>query len=186
MTSQSDNPLGDNKPNPKVSRWLETQRGRPQYRPAPHAAKVVARIMRPLSKKHGGGHTALAQNWTQIVGDRFGKFSRPVKFLGGKDGRTLVVSAPGPAAALIMASSATLIEQVNGFLGPNHIRHIKVIQTQLQVRSKDEVRSRPTSQGLSPIANDQLQSGLENISSPELKAVLENLGRKVMSGSDKL
>lgn len=160
-----------------AGKWLEGQRGRPQYRAAPHARNAVAKIMRPLAKKHGAGSTGLASHWDAIVGFRFAKISRPVKFASGREGRTLVIAAPGPAAALIMASSNKIIERANGFLGAGHIRHIKIIQTKLRT----ETSRRPAPQGLTQQAGDQLQSGLESVGDAALKDALESLGRKVLS-----
>ncbi len=160
-----------------AARWLETQRGKPQYRAAPHARNAVAKIMRPLAKTHGSGSTGLAQHWSDIVGARFAKFSRPLKFSGSQGSRTLVLAAPGPAAALIMASSASIIARANGFLGPNHIQRLKIIQTKLRT----ETTHGPAPRGLSQQDGDRLQSGLENVSDPDLKQALTNLGRKVLA-----
>lgn len=164
-----------------ISRWLENQRGRPQYRPAPHVSRAMARVMRPLSKTYGVGHTGLAAHWDDIVGARFAKISKPVKFSGGKDGRTLIIRAPGPAAALIMAASQTIIDRVNGYLGDGHIRHIRVLQT----RMKTESIRQAVPKGLTPRAQAKLQSGLENINDPDLKQALEGLGRKVIARPDR-
>lgn len=160
-----------------AAKWLEGQRGRPQYRAAPHARNAVAKIMRPLARKHGAGSTGLASHWEAIVGPRFAKISKPMKFASGREGRTLVITAPGPAAALIMASSDKIIDRANGFLGQGHIRHIKIIQTKIRTESS----RRPAPRGLSSQASDQLHSGLENVDDPELKEALADLGRKVLS-----
>lgn len=163
-----------------IGRWLQDQRGRPQYRPAPHASKAVARIMRPLAHKHGAGSTGLAPHWEQIVGQRFAKISKPVKIMGGKADRTLVISAPGPAGALLMAASSKIIERANGFLGVGSVKRLKVVQTRLKAQ---ETVAR-VSQGLNPQAQDKLQSSLEKIADPDLKDVLERLGRNVLSKSE--
>lgn len=163
-----------------AAKWLETQRGRPQYRAAPHARNAIAKIMRPLAKKHGSGSTGLAQHWEMIAGKRFAKFSKPIKFSGTAGNRALVISAPGPAAALIMASSQTIIDRANSFLGAGHIQRLKIIQTRLRT----EPSTTPPPRGLSQQAGDKLQSGLENIHDPELKQALEGLGRKVLAKDD--
>lgn len=162
-------------------KWLEGQRGRPQYRSAPHARNAVAKIMRPLARKHGSGSTGLAAHWPAIAGPRFAKISRPLKFASGREGRSLVIAAPGPAAALIMASSNKIIERANGFLGAGHIRHIKIIQTNMRTESS---RGRAAPRGLSQQAGDRLQSGLETVEDPALKEALERLGRRVLSKDD--
>lgn len=163
-----------------AAKWLETQRGRPQYRAAPHARNAVAKIMRPLTKKHGSGSTGLAQHWESIIGPRFAKFSKPVKFSGGSGNRALIISAPGPAAALIMASSQTIIDRANSFLGAGHIQRLRIIQTRLRTEPSTTLPAK----GLSQQAGDKLQSSLENIHDTELKQALEALGRKVLAKDD--
>lgn len=163
-----------------VTRWLQNQRGSPQYRPAPHASKAIARVMRPLSHKHGAGSTGLAPHWEQIVGPRFARISRPVKITGRQGGRTLVISAPGPAGALLSAASDKILERANSFLGAGHVTRLKVIQT----RIKTEEKVARVSQGLDPQTQDKLRSELENVTDPDVKQALEQLGRKVLSKSE--
>ncbi len=165
-----------------AARWLESQRGRPQYRAAPHARTAIARIMRPLAQKHGSGSTGLANHWEDIVGARFAKFSRPIKFSGRDGDRALVLAAPGPAAALIMASSGTIIARANTYLGPNHIQRLKIIQTKL----KTEATQGKPPRGLTPQARENLQSGLEKVTDPDLKRALEALGRNILAHDENI
>jgi len=55
-----------------INQWLEGQRGKPQYRPAPTAGMAVAKVVKPLSKKYKGSSSAamLNKNWPEIVGQR--------------------------------------------------------------------------------------------------------------------
>ena len=57
-----------------INEWLEGQRGKPQYRPAPTAGIAVAKVVKPLSKKYKGSSSAamLHKNWPEIVGQRWG------------------------------------------------------------------------------------------------------------------
>ncbi len=163
-----------------VNKWLETQRGKPQYRPAPTAGAAVARIMRPFSKKFGGGGAsaaALSKNWPQIVGERWAKISTPLKYTGGRDRRTLVITAPGAAAALIMAASGPIIERLNAHLGEGYIARLRVVQTKMTARNIASVPKR----GLSPREEVQLQEGLSNLEDGGLKQALEKLGRRVLT-----
>ena len=158
------------------ARWLETQRGRPQIRPAPTIGRAVTRVMRPLSKKHGSGVAALEPHWDTIIGSRFAKISSPVKFAGSAKGRQLVIKAPGPAGALIMANQNRIIEKLNGFLGPGHVKSIKVIQS--RIRSSASAAKTPK-RGLAPSVKRELQSGLDHVSDPDLKSALNKLGQSV-------
>ncbi len=171
----------------RLAAWLSTQRGRPQYRHAPPAARAVQKIVKPLSRKHGAGVSAIAENWPEIAGPRFAKFSRPLKITGGRDGRTLYIQAPGAAAALIMAGSGQLLDRLNTFLGYGHIARIKVSQSAMSSAAKDpKAAQRPGGpryepRGLSPSQDTQLRSGLSNVKDPALKQALEGLGRKALS-----
>ena len=169
--------------NLKIARWLETQRGRSQYRPAPPLSRSVTKIMRPLTKKYGLGVKTLEPVWDKIMGARFAKISQPVKFSGRPDSRTLLISAPGPAGALIMASNTQIIDRLNAYLGPNYIRAIKVISTAVNA-GETEVKA-PISENpavkLSTEMKKELCSGLENVGDPDVKAALEKLGEQVLA-----
>ena len=160
--------------------WLEQKRGKPQYRPAPMAGVAVGKVLRPLSKKFGGGGAsaaALSKHWPEIVGARWAKISQPLKFTGSRDGRTLVITAPGAAATLIMSASGPIIERLNGYLGDGYISRIRVIQTKMTTSKQTSLPKR----GLSPREETQLQEGLSNIDNDGLKKALEKLGRGVLT-----
>jgi len=159
--------------------WLSTQRGRPQYRHAPPAARAVRKIVKPLSGKFGAGVNAIAENWPEIAGARFAKFSRPVKITGGRDGRTLHIQAPGAAASLIAAGSGQILDRLNTFLGHGHIARIKVSQRAMKAAPPAALKAEP--RGLSPSQSNELRSGLSKIKDPALKQALEDLGRKALS-----
>ena len=163
-----------------LSHWLEQKRGKPQYRPAPKAGAAINKVLRPLSKKFGGGGAsaaALTKHWPQIVGTRWAKISKPLKYSGGRDGRTLVIAAPGAAATLIMSASGPIIERLNGHLGAGYVTRIRVIQTKMSTASKTSVPKR----GLSPREELELQEGLSKIENNGLKQALEKLGRGVLT-----
>lgn len=163
-----------------LNAWLEQKRGKPQYRPAPKAGAAVNKVLRPLSKKFGSGGASaasLSKHWPDIVGTRWARISKPVKFTGGKDGRTLIIAAPGAAATLIMSASGPIIERLNGHLGEGYIHRIRVIQTKMRAESKPTIPKR----GLSPREEIQLQEGLSKIENNSLKQALEKLGRGVLT-----
>jgi len=144
------------------------------------AGVAVGRIVRPLSRKFGGGGTsaaALSRHWPQIVGERWAKISAPLKYTGGRDRRTLVISAPGAAASLIMAASGPIIERLNTHLGEGYVKRLRVVQTKMTVAPTTSVPKR----GLSPQENKQLQEGLSKLEEGGLKRALETLGRGVMT-----
>lgn len=163
----------------KVNQWLSQQRGRPQYRTAPSAGMAVSKVMRPFSKKYGGGSSALALGriWPEIVGQRWSKISTPLRFAFGRNGRILVISAPGSAAALITAASGPIIDRLNTHLGPDHVKGIKVVQTKMRTDGT-KVQSK---RGLRPTEALKLKESLETVKSDSLKAALEKLGRGVIT-----
>lgn len=163
----------------RLAAWLSTQRGKRQYRHAPPAARAVQKIVKPLSGKFGAGVSAISENWPEIAGSRFAKFSRPLKITGGRDGRTLHIQAPGAAAALIMAGSGQILDRLNTFLGHGHISRIKVSQSAMKTAPENRERKEP--RGLSPSQDGALQSGLSKVKDPALKQALQALGRKALS-----
>jgi len=162
-----------------INQWLEGQRGKPQYRPAPTAGMAVAKVVKPLSKKYKGSSSAamLNKNWPQIVGQRWAKISTPVKFTGGREGRTLVISAPGAAATLIMAASGPIIERLNSHLGVGYVAKLRLVQIKL----KTDGPASGIKRGLSPRQEFYLQDGLSNLPEGGLKRALNKLGRGVLS-----
>ena len=166
-----------------LGQWVESQRGRPQFRAAPNAGLSVSKVMRPLARKHGGGSSAIALEkiWPEIMGPRWSKISSPVRFLGGRNGRTLIISAPGPAAALILAQSGPILQRLNAHLGSSHVSRIKVVQSRMTKPARKQLN-----RGLAPRQETELRAGLSNIKSERLKEALEKMGRQVLSrGSNK-
>ena len=169
-----------------LGQWLEQQRAKPQFRPAPSAGMAVNRVMRPLAKHHGKGRSAitLAPIWPEIMGPKWSKISTPVRFLGGKSGRTLIISAPGAAAALIMAASQLIIERLNAHLGANYVTRIKIVQThmgsKLSQKPYNYTHRHSQSQGLSPRQMLSLEKDLSQFNDGPLKSALEKLGKSVL------
>lgn len=161
-----------------LNQWVETQRGRPQYRAAPSAGMSVNKVMRPLARKHGGGSSAIALEkiWPEIMGPRWSKISSPVRFLGGRNGRTLIISAPGPAASLILAQSGPIMQRLNAHLGSGHVTRIKVVQSRMTVPARTQAKT-----GLAPRQEALLRDGLSDIKNERLKLALETMGRQVLS-----
>ncbi len=170
----------------KIERFLETARARPQARPLPSASMAVNRVMRPLAKSAGGGTKrtssalSLAEIWPDIMGPRWSKISSPVRYRGSKDGRTLVISAPGPAASLIMAASGPIIDRLNAHLGAGHVSRISVVQAKPKPRREASVQP-ALRRGLTPSETTALREGVKDIGSDRLRDALERLGREVIA-----
>ncbi len=166
-----------------MERYIEARRARPQIRPTPSAGLAVNRVMKPLAtgparsrKSRGSSALALAEIWPDIMGPRWSKISAPVRFRGSKDGRTLVISAPGPAAALILAASGPILERLNAHYGTEYVQALQIVQAASVARDVSPQSKR----GLTPQEEDRLQSGLGKLKNPRLKKALGALGREVM------
>jgi len=163
-----------------VTRWLETQRGRKQFRHAPAAGEAMSRIIRPMAKKYKSGSSArqLIPHWEQIVGMRWARISRPVKFIGQRGSRTLVISAPGAASGLITAASTQIINRLTPFLGAGYVQRLKVVP---DMRRTDTHPAPPPKRGLSPREHTALQSLVETVDNNALKQALKDLGEKIIT-----
>ena len=166
-----------------IERYIEARRARPQARPIPSAGLAVHRVMKPLSKSksgqrktRGSSALALAEVWPDIMGPRWSKISTPVRFRASKQGRTLLINAPGPAASLILAASGPILERINTHYGSDYVQSLQVVQT----KALHPNTSSRAKRGLTPQEEDRLQTGLGRISNPRLKKALGDLGREVM------
>ena len=112
----------------RIISYLERNRGARQYRHAPQANVSVNKLMRPLSKKFGPGVGALRAHWPEIVGDKWAALSRPTSIRGPQGNKNLLIEAKGPAAALLSAQSAQILNKINQYLGQGSIAKLKIIQ----------------------------------------------------------
>ncbi|MCC5981913.1 MAG: DUF721 domain-containing protein [Oceanicaulis sp.] len=103
--------------------WASTHRGRPAAPPPPAAARALGAVMRPLAKAFGPGVSELDEHWEAIVGEALARWSSPEKLSAG----LLTVRARGPAAALIEAQSAVILERVAQYAGraPKRLRIVQ-------------------------------------------------------------
>ena len=108
--------------------WAQSHRGRPPIAPPKTAGRAASKLIKPLSARFGPGAADLEARWTEIVGEALAAHSSPVKFQSGGGGLTLLIRAPGPAAALIEAQSAQIIERVARFAG-RAPRRLKITQS---------------------------------------------------------
>jgi hypothetical protein len=113
--------------------WADSHRGRPAIAPPPSAGRVASRLIKPMSAKFGPGAGELDSHWPEIVGQALATYSSPVKFQSGAGGLTLVVNARGPAASLIEAQSAQILERVERFCGKSP-KKLKLTQGTLKSR----------------------------------------------------
>ncbi len=107
--------------------WAESHRGRRVAPPARSAGEACAKVVRPLAKRFGPGVSELDVHWREIVGEPLADWSKPERYQGGSSGSTLVVRARGPAAALVEAQSARILERVAAYSG-RPVKRLKIVQ----------------------------------------------------------
>jgi len=122
--------------------WADSHRGRPPIAPPPSAGRAASRLIKPLSAKFGPGASELQGHWKEIVGEALAAYSSPVKFQSGAGGLTLVINARGPAASLIEAQSAQILDRVARFAG-RAPKRLKLTQGALKSRPAKS-KSRPS------------------------------------------
>ena len=155
--------------------YLQRNRGKPQYRHAPSAGRAANKVLRPLSRKFGPGVSSLRSQWPQIIGDRWAALSIPTAVRGRTGAKTLHIEVKGPAAAMLLADSAYILDRVNQYLGKGAISKIAVKQGRIKVKSR-------------PIATDvkrdethmrKSQEIDDNIDDKSLKALLDAFEAKI-------
>lgn len=166
----------------RISDWLETQRGRPQYRPAPHAGRAVNKIIGPLAKKSGGSTANLRPHWPQIVGDKLARVSKPARYSSGARGRTLVIEAPSAAATLLQSNRTRILARIEAAIGPHNIAHIKIAPRRNRAFDNSPQKKYTSAQrGLTPSEQKELDLTLSKLKNKALRPALEKLGKKLYS-----
>ena len=122
--------------------WAQTHRGRPPIAPPKSAGRAASKLIKPLSARFGPGAGELQARWPEIVGAPLAAHSTPVKFETGPGGLTLLIHAPGPAAALIEAQSAQILDRVARFSG-RAPKRLKVTQAARRPRQPSRTNLAP-------------------------------------------
>ena len=119
--------------------WADAHRGRAPRGAGRQVGEAVAKVVRPLARRFGPGVSELVERWEEIVGAPLAAWSYPERYQSGAGGVALVVRAKGPAAALIEAQSAQILDRVATYSG-KPVRRLKLVQgalnTQTPVRAR--------------------------------------------------
>jgi len=144
--------------------YLQKHRGKPQYRHAPSASRATNKVLRPLSRKFGPGVSSLRGHWAEIIGERWAALSKPTAVRGTTGAKILHIEAKGPAAAMLQADSARILNKVNQFLGTGAISKIVIKQGRIQVTAKKPINPKePTPKTLEADGNYNLKAALDNL-----------------------
>ncbi|MBF0665642.1 MAG: DUF721 domain-containing protein [Brevundimonas sp.] len=167
---------------------LSRRRTRPAPRPAPKAGRALQGLIKELDAKFGRGATALEPRWTEIVGERLARVTRPQKLSKGRGGAggTLELRVAGPAALLVQHQSEEILQRVNLFLGPGSVEKLRIAQGPVKppVGLKPAPRARAAPRPLPAHEEAGLKAAVADAPDP-LKGPLERLGRAVLSDPQK-
>ena len=167
---------------------LSRRRTRPAPRPAPKAGRALQGLIRELDAKFGRGASALEPRWTEIVGERLARVTRPQKLTKGRGGAggTLELRVAGPAALLVQHQSEEILQRVNLFLGEGSVDKLRIAQGPVKppVGLAPPVRARPAPRPLPAHQEAELKAAVADAADP-LKGPLERLGRAVLGDPDK-
>lgn len=152
-------------------------------RPAPRAAGDVAiKVLRGEIAKAGPSSTRLEAGWTEIVGEKLARVTRPGKVTKGPRGRELTVHVL-PAAAVIVEHQSELIRQRVSVAAGGDIVGVRLKQGPLSAGAK----SKPTSKAatrrlpLSPDARAAITEAASKIDNPRLRAAIVALGEAMLT-----
>jgi hypothetical protein len=167
---------------------LTRRRTRPALRPAPKAGRALQGLIKELDAKFGRGASALEPRWTEIVGERLARVTRPQKLSKGRGGAggTLELRVAGPAALLVQHQSEEILQRVNLFLGPGSVEKLRIAQGPVKppVGLPKPVRPRTAPAPLPAHQEAELKAAVADAPDP-LKGPLERLGRAVLSDPHK-
>lgn len=172
----------------EVREILSRRRTRPAPRPTPRAGRALQGLIKELDARFGRGASALEPRWSEIVGDRLARVTRPQKLTRGRGGAggTLELRVAGPAALLVQHQSEDILARVNLFLGAGSVEKLRIAQG--PVKPPPSVSAPPRRRSVAPPlpahAEAELKAALDG--APEgLKGALERLGRAVLADPDK-
>tara|TARA_R110002073_G_scaffold29006_1_gene91548 strand:+ start:2369 stop:2884 length:516 start_codon:yes stop_codon:yes gene_type:complete len=150
-----------------AARYLNGRRGRAAFSGPPAIGRAAGKVIKPLSARFGPGIDSLSENWTEIVGERLAAWSAPEAVRGN----VLFITAKGPAAAIIEAEAARILERVGNFAGQRAPTRIQVRQGTLRKMDKRT----PISREIKP----DLHKKLETKGADRLSSALERFDRAV-------
>ncbi|WP_183254983.1 DUF721 domain-containing protein [Brevundimonas basaltis] len=167
---------------------LSRRRTRPASRPAAKAGRALQGLIKELDARFGRGASALEPRWTEIVGERLARVTRPQKLSKGRGGAggTLELRVAGPAALLVQHQSEEILQRVNLFLGAGSVDKLRIAQGPVKppVGLAPPVRTGTAPRPLPAHQEAELKASVADAPDP-LKDPLERLGRAVMSDPTK-
>jgi hypothetical protein len=149
-------------------------------------ADFLPKILDPAVARQGFGETALLLDWQEIVGERIGAISEPVRLQWPPGGVKRDPLQPGRPAALVLRVepgfgleiqhlSAVVIDRVNAHLGWRCIGSLKIRQEKI-----DRAATAPACAPEDPLARAEAERQVEDIEEEALRDALARLGARVL------
>jgi hypothetical protein len=150
--------------------------------PLPLSA-LVGRVLDPVSAKRGFATAELIAAWPEIVGPRYAHTTQPerISWAHGRaadEGGTLTVRVAAAAALHFQHEIGQILERVNGFLGFEAARRIRIVQKPIERSTRN---GGAALRGLDPAEEEKLRAAVAKVDDDGLRAALERLGRGVLA-----
>lgn len=144
---------------------------------------VALAMLNPAMRKKTGLNIEIFNNWQHIVGTDIAKLCLPVKLKwnGNSKIASLLLSAFGGNATIVMHYNLEIIEKVNRFFGYYAIDKIKITQAVIHYESSN--KSRITQKTKPHILTEYEEQKIQDIASivkdKKLRHILLQLGRSI-------
>lgn len=139
--------------------------------------------LRSASTKRGVADPRVVTRWREIVGDRLGASTRPVriKHRGGMAlGGDLIIAVEPAKASEIEHELPLIAERVNAFFGYRAIAEVKITQT-VALRAPQKPAPAPRAAEILPdAARARLEETTADVEDDALRAALTRLGANVI------
>ena len=167
----------------EARRILAQRRTKPLMRPPPRASHKLQKFIKSLDDQFGRSANSLEGRWTEIVGERLARVTRPVKIIKarGNSPGILELRVVTSGALYVQHQQQEIIEQVNLFLGAESVGKIRIQQgpiKPLATASQPRPRSRslPALPPLPPAEEAELEASVAHLPEP-LRKALTKLGK---------
>ncbi len=155
-------------------------------RSPPRASHKLQKFIKALDDKFGRSANSLEGRWTEIVGERLARVTRPVKVIKarGNSPGILELRVVTSGALFVQHQQQDIIEQVNLFLGAETVGKIRIQQGPIKPlvetsQPRPRTRSLPA---LPPAQEAELEASVAHLPEP-LRKALTKLGKAAYARS---
>ncbi len=144
-------------------------------------ARLIGRVLDPVSARRGFATADLMAAWDDIVGPRYAPFTQPDKLAwpkGREGGGVLTVRVDGARAVFLQHESEQFIQRINRFLGFGAVAELRILQRPIRGRRREPASSKPAP--LPTAEAEILRETVEAVSGDGLRDALLRLGEGVV------